>query len=60
MGENLLTAAEVAAQLRKSTDMLKLWRHKKTGPPYIKVGRSVRYRQSAVEKWLNSQTQAAA
>jgi len=28
------------------------WRHRKTGPTYIKAGACVRYRREDVEAWL--------
>jgi predicted DNA-binding transcriptional regulator AlpA len=32
------------------------WRAKADGPPFIKVGRLVRYRRADVEAWLTSRT----
>lgn len=32
------------------------WRAKAKGPPFIKVGRLVRYRRSDVETWLRANT----
>jgi excisionase family DNA binding protein len=32
------------------------WRAKAKGPPFIKVGRLVRYRRSDVEAWLSANT----
>jgi predicted DNA-binding transcriptional regulator AlpA len=32
------------------------WRAKAKGPPFIKVGRLVRYRRSDIEAWLRSCT----
>lgn len=32
------------------------WRAKAEGPPFIKVGRLVRYRRADVETWLASRT----
>jgi excisionase family DNA binding protein len=32
------------------------WRVKAKGPPFIKVGRLVRYRRSDVEAWLRANT----
>ena len=29
------------------------WRHKRTGPQAIKVGRHLRYRRADVEQWLD-------
>jgi excisionase family DNA binding protein len=36
------------------------WRAKAKGPPFIKVGRLVRYRRSDVDTWLRSNTVGAA
>ena len=35
---------------------LEKWRKDGDGPPYIKVGHFVRYRESAVQRWLDQQT----
>ncbi len=32
------------------------WRAKAKGPPFIKVGRLVRYRRSHVDAWLHANT----
>jgi predicted DNA-binding transcriptional regulator AlpA len=56
MADQLLTTPELADLLRKSPAMLKLWRHQKRGPAYIKVGRDVRYSQKTVDRWLAAQT----
>lgn len=37
---------------------LGMWRHKGVGPPYIKVGNAVRYKISALRKYLEQQTVA--
>lgn len=44
-----LTAKEVAARLRMTTDSLAHWRIKGTGPRYIKFGRKVLYPLAEVE-----------
>lgn len=46
------TPAELAAYLQKSVYTLKTWRARQTGPPYLKVGGSVRYPKLEVEAWL--------
>ncbi|GAA3531304.1 hypothetical protein GCM10022419_008010 [Nonomuraea rosea] len=46
---------EVAKYLGVSEETLKGWRWKGVGPDYVPVGRHVRYRWSAVEKWLDQQ-----
>lgn len=35
------------------------WRCKRVGPPFVKVGRLVRYRQEDLDAWLNSRVVAA-
>ena len=35
------------------------WRAKAKGPPFIKIGRLVRYRRSAVDAWLRANTVGA-
>jgi hypothetical protein len=50
--DDLLTPREVAAKLRTSVDVLCVLRHKRVGPPYLKLGRKVLYRRSAVAEFL--------
>lgn len=54
--ERLLTIAEVADFLGVPVGTLYQWRHKRTGPKGIRVGRHVRYRPLEVEAWLDSLT----
>lgn len=53
MKVSLMTPAEVAAVLRVSEKTLKNWRSLRYGPPFIKIGGSVRYRRQSIERWLN-------
>lgn len=55
--DELLTAAELAAKLHKTSASLAQWRYKGIGPKFIKLGGSVRYRARDVEAWLDAQTQ---
>lgn len=32
------------------------WRGEGTGPPYIKIGKSVRYSTAALREWMDSHT----
>lgn len=50
----LMTTAELAAYIGGDiTDStLRQWRHRGTGPRWIKVGHGVRYRPDDVEAWL--------
>lgn len=52
--ERLLTIAEVADFLGVPVGTVYQWRHKRTGPKGIRVGRHVRYRPREVEAWLES------
>ncbi len=55
----LLTPAQVAKMLGVSVRTLKYWRRLRTvGPmPFVRLGRrSIRYRKTAVEAFINQQT----
>jgi len=54
-----LTENEVAELTGFSVRTLQGWRQKKCGPPYRKVGRSVRYPKLALLAWNDSQMVAA-
>jgi predicted DNA-binding transcriptional regulator AlpA len=47
---------QLCADLGISSVTATKWRAKAAGPPYIKVGRLVRYRRTDVEAWLLSCT----
>jgi len=51
----LLTPKEVAARLRVSQSFLAKSRVRGDGPPFIAIGRSIRYSESALIQWLRSQ-----
>ncbi len=50
----LLEPKETSKILGKSTSWLAKSRLTGDGPPYVKVGRSVRYLKSGLETWLQS------
>jgi predicted DNA-binding transcriptional regulator AlpA len=50
----LLTPAEAAIILRVSVSWLAKARMRGDGPPYIKMGRSIRYSQGALLQWMKS------
>lgn len=52
--EELLTQSQVAATLGKSEAWCERSRWDGSGPAYIKIGRSVRYKRSDVDAWLES------
>lgn len=47
-----LRPAEVAALLDVSLNTLAIWRHRRLGPSYLKVGRQVRYPRAEVEQFM--------
>jgi predicted DNA-binding transcriptional regulator AlpA len=50
----LLTPKDAAAFLRLSLSWLAKARQRGDGPPYIKLGKSVRYSESALLAWVKS------
>ena len=54
--DDLWEPVETAAFLKKSLGALAQWRYLGQGPRFVKLGRSVRYRVSDVEAWLDQQT----
>jgi predicted DNA-binding transcriptional regulator AlpA len=51
-----LDEKSLCALLASSSVTATKWRAKAKGPPFIKVGRLVRYRRSDVDAWLRSCT----
>lgn len=54
--EPLITERELAARTKTSP---KMWQNRRCSgdtPPYVKVGRAVRYRWSDVEAWIAAQS----
>jgi predicted DNA-binding transcriptional regulator AlpA len=52
---DLLTPREVAARLKVSLSWLAKARMRGDGPPYIPVGRSIRYAETSLIQWMQSQ-----
>jgi predicted DNA-binding transcriptional regulator AlpA len=48
--DGLLTEQDAAELLQVST--LRRWHREGTGPPCLEIGRQVRYRRAAVQRWL--------
>jgi predicted DNA-binding transcriptional regulator AlpA len=53
MEDRLLKTKEVADYIRCSTQKLEIDRHKCIGIPFVRIGRSCRYRLSDIEAYLN-------
>jgi excisionase family DNA binding protein len=51
--ERLLTPKQIAEKLGVAVSTIYQWTHTEF-IPHIKVGRFVRFRESDIEKWLNS------
>ncbi len=52
----LLTIDQVAEWLGKPKATLYAWHSREKGPRAIRVGNTLRYRRSEVERWLDAQT----
>lgn len=56
--DSLMTTAEAATYLGVAPETLNVWRCvKRYDIPYIKVGRLVKYRKSALDTFLEQRTQ---
>ena len=56
--DGLLTEQDVAGALKVSLSTLRRWHREGTGPPCLEIGRQVRYRRAAVERWSTGGIQA--
>jgi predicted DNA-binding transcriptional regulator AlpA len=52
--ERLLTAGDAANLLRLSPSWLAKARMRGDGPPYVKLGRSIRYTETGILQWMRS------
>lgn len=48
----LLTTSLVARQLDCEQKTLEAWRSRGQGPPFVRVGRLIRYRREDIEAWV--------
>ena len=55
MAVELVTQQQLANELQVSIRTLERWRKDGTGPAFIRVGRSLRYRRSDIDAWLTQQ-----
>ncbi|SHN73529.1 helix-turn-helix transcriptional regulator [Bradyrhizobium erythrophlei] len=51
----LVTEKDAARFLSMSFRTLQAWRSEGKGPPYLKLGRSIRYRMSDLLAWIEKQ-----
>jgi predicted DNA-binding transcriptional regulator AlpA len=57
--QRLLTAKEAAKSLRLSVSWLAKARMRGDGPPYVKLGRAVRYGEGGLADWLKSRARSS-
>lgn len=50
--DDLLTTPTVAAELGISPATLRYWRHVRQGPPFVKLGKHVRYVRKDLRVWV--------
>ena len=55
--ERLLTQTEVEAQFGIPKRFLEVAAMKREGPPIVRLGRAVRYRQSDLREWISAQVE---
>lgn len=53
----LLTPDDVATQLGIPKATLYVWRTRKQGPPAIRIGKHLRWRQDQIDAWLDTQSE---
>jgi predicted DNA-binding transcriptional regulator AlpA len=51
----LLTTSETADRLGIRSELLAQWRYQRTGPPFHRLGRLVRYDLNEIDAWLEDQ-----
>lgn len=54
-GETLFPQSLVAEQLDCSIRTLEIWRQRRIGPPWTKIGHRVCYRKESLEEWIRNQ-----
>lgn len=55
--DSLVDEKQLSAHSGVARQTLQIWRMRRIGPPFIKVGRAVRYPWGDYQTWLNSRRQ---
>jgi excisionase family DNA binding protein len=50
--DKLLSPTDLAGYLDVPRSTVYEWNYRRTGPPAIRIGKHVRYREADVERWL--------
>ena len=53
----LLSVKDLAVYLDVPVATIYAWRYHRQGPPGLKIGRHVRYRQRDVDRWIDERVQ---
>ena len=53
--DRMLSPAELAAYLGVPLSTVYRWNYSGDAPPRLRIGKHIRYRQSAVDVWLDAQ-----
>jgi len=53
MDNEFLTPRQLAKRLQVDERTVRRWRIEGGGPPFLKLGGSIRYRNADVEAWIN-------
>lgn len=56
MQTEFFTTEQVSNMLGVQPNTLEIWRHRGIGPPFVKMGRLVRYKSSDLDRWITEQT----
>ena len=54
--ETLYCESAISKKLACEEKTLQAWRSRGCGPPFVKIGRLVRYRGCDVKRWIDSRT----
>ena len=49
-----LTEKETSGRIAVSKSALRKWRREGLGPPFVKLGRMIRYPIGELERWMNN------
>lgn len=50
------TTEQVSNLIGVQPNTLEIWRHRGIGPPFVKMGRLVRYKSADLDAWIDRQT----
>jgi hypothetical protein len=57
--QQLLNEAETAQRLRCTVAALRRWRRERRGPRFVRMGRLIRYSETALIEFIESHTEGA-